>query len=147
MSKLFEKINSGGVYVIAEMSANHAGKLENALALIEEARKAGADCLKIQTYTADTITIDCDNEYFRIHGGLWDGYKLHDLYKDAFTPWEWHAQLKEACEAAGMDFLSTPFDKTATDFLNDLGVTAYKIASFELVDIPLIEYVASKENP
>ena len=147
MSKLFEKINSGGVYVIAEMSANHAGKLENALALIEEARKAGADCLKIQTYTADTITIDCDNEYFRIHGGLWDGYKLHDLYKDAFTPWEWHAQLKEACEAAGMDFLSTPFDKTATDFLNDLGVTAYKIASFELVDIPLIEYVASKGKP
>ena len=147
MSKLFEKINSGGVYVIAEMSANHAGKLENALALIEEARKAGADCLKIQTYTADTITIDCDNEYFRIHGGLWDGYKLHDLYKDAFTPWEWHAQLKEAREAAGMDFLSTPFDKTATDFLNDLGVTAYKIASFELVDIPLIEYVASKGKP
>ena len=147
MSKLFEKINSGGVYVIAEMSANHAGKLENALALIEEARKAGADCLKIQTYTADTITIDCDNEYFRIHGGLWDGYKLHDLYKDAFTPWEWHAQLKEVCEAAGMDFLSTPFDKTATDFLNDLGVTAYKIASFELVDIPLIEYVASKGKP
>ena len=147
MSKLFEKINSGGVYVIAEMRANHAGKLENALALIEEARKAGADCLKIQTYTADTITIDCDNEYFRIHGGLWDGYKLHDLYKDAFTPWEWHAQLKEACEAAGMDFLSTPFDKTATDFLNDLGVTAYKIASFELVDIPLIEYVASKGKP
>ena len=147
MSKLFEKINSGGVYVIAEMSANHAGKLENALALIEEARKAGADCLKIQTYTADTITIDCDNEYFRIHGGLWDGYKLHDLYKDAFTPWEWHAQLKEACEAAGMDFLSTPFDRTATDFLNDLGVTAYKIASFELVDIPLIEYVASKGKP
>ena len=147
MSKLFEKINSGGVYVIAEMSANHAGKLENALALIEEARKAGADCLKIQTYTADTITIDCDNEYFRIHGGLWDGYKLHDLYKDAFTPWEWHAQLQEACEAAGMDFLSTPFDKTATDFLNDLGVTAYKIASFELVDIPLIEYVASKGKP
>ena len=147
MSKLFEKINSGGAYVIAEMSANHAGKLENALALIEEARKAGADCLKIQTYTADTITIDCDNEYFRIHGGLWDGYKLHDLYKDAFTPWEWHAQLKEACEAAGMDFLSTPFDKTATDFLNDLGVTAYKIASFELVDIPLIEYVASKGKP
>ena len=147
MSKLFEKINSGGVYVIAEMSANHAGKLENALALIEEARKAGADCLKIQTYTADTITIDCDNEYFRIQGGLWDGYRLHDLYKDAFTPWEWHAQLKEACEAAGMDFLSTPFDKTATDFLNDLGVTAYKIASFELVDIPLIEYVASKGKP
>ena len=147
MSKLFEKINNGGVYVIAEMSANHAGKLENALALIEEAKKVGADCLKIQTYTADTITIDCDNEYFKIHGGLWDGYKLHDLYKDAFTPWEWHTQLKEACEAAGMDFLSTPFDKTATDFLDELGVTAYKIASFELVDIPLIEYVASKGKP
>ena len=133
--------------IIAEAGVNHNGDVAIAKKLCMAAKKAGADCVKIQTYTADTITIDCDNEYFRIHGGLWDGYKLHDLYKDAFTPWEWHAQLKEACEAAGMDFLSTPFDKTATDFLNDLGVTAYKIASFELVDIPLIEYVASKGKP
>lgn len=147
MSRLFEKIQNGQVYVIAEMSANHAGKLENAMALIEEAKKAGADCLKIQTYTSDTMTIDCDNEYFQIHGGLWDGYNLYALYQDAYTPWEWQGQIKEACEAAGMDFLSTPFDKTATDFLEELGVDAYKIASFELVDIPLIEYVASKGKP
>lgn len=147
MSKLLESISSQQVYVIAEMSANHAGKLENALEIVREAKKAGADCLKIQTYTADTLTLDCDNEYFRIKGGLWDGYKLYDLYKEAYTPWEWQPAIKAECEKVGIDFLSTPFDKTAVDFLEEMGCEAYKIASFELVDIPLIEYAASKGKP
>jgi len=145
--KLFEVMNSGGVYVIAEMSANHAGKLDNALEIVRTAREAGADCLKIQTYTADTMTLDCNNEYFRIKGGLWDGYKLYDLYKEAFTPWEWHKAIKDECDRVGIDFLSTPFDKTAVDFLVELGVEFFKIASFELVDIPLLEYAASKGKP
>ncbi len=136
-----------GVYLIAEMSANHAGSMENALEIVRAAKRAGADCLKIQTYTADTITIDCDNDYFRIKGGLWDGYKLHDLYKEAGTPWEWHVAIKTECERVGIDFLSTPFDSTAVDFLEGLDVAFYKIASFELVDIPLIEFTASKGKP
>lgn len=147
MFHMFDKIKKNGVYIIAEMSANHAGKLENALEIVRSAARIGADCLKIQTYTADTITIDCDNEYFKIKGGLWDGYKLHDLYKDAGTPYEWHKIIKEECDKLGIDFLSTPFDNSAVDFLDELGVEAYKIASFELVDIPLIEYAASKGKP
>lgn len=144
--RLFEKMEKG-VYIIAEMSANHAGKIENAFKIIEEAAKAGADCVKIQTYTADTLTIDCDDEAYKIKGGLWDGYNYYKLYQEAFTPWEWQKALKEKCEEAGVDFLSTPFDKTAVDFLEELEVEFYKIASFELVDIPLIEYVASKGKP
>lgn len=147
MFHIFEKINGGEIYTIAEMSANHGGKLENALEIVREASKAGADCVKIQTYTADSITLDCDNEYFQIHGGLWNGYKLHDLYNDAGTPYEWHKAIKDECEKYGMDFLSTPFDSDAVDFLEKLGVEAYKIASFELNDIPLIEYAASKGKP
>lgn len=147
MFRLFDKIARNEVYVIAEMSANHAGKLESALEIVREAAKAGADCVKIQTYTAGTMTIDCDNEYFQIHGGLWDGYKLYDLYKEAGTPWEWQARIKQECENCGVDFLSTPFDNTAVDFLEEIGCEAYKIASFELVDIPLIEYAASKGRP
>ena len=147
MFKLWDKLKANQVYVIAEMSANHAGKLENALEIVRQAAKAGADCVKIQTYTADTMTIDCDNEYFRIKGGLWDGYKLYDLYKEAGTPWEWQERIKQECEACGVDFLSTPFDRTAVDFLERIGCEAYKIASFELVDIPLIEYAASKGKP
>lgn len=147
MFGLLKKIRAKQVYVIAEMSANHAGKLENALEIVRAAKCAGADCLKIQTYTADTMTIDCDNEYFRIKGGLWDGYKLYDLYKEAGTPWEWHSTIKAECEKAGIDFLSTPFDCSAVDFLEELGVEFYKIAAFELVDIPLIEYAASKGKP
>jgi len=147
MFHLFNKIANRQVYVIAEMSANHAGKLENALEIVRRAAQAGADCVKIQTYTADTITIDCDNEYFQIHGGLWDGYKLYDLYKDAGTPWEWQERIKQECETFGINFLSTPFDRTAVDFLEGIGCEAYKIASFELVDIPLIEYAASKGKP
>lgn len=147
MFHLFEKIGRDEVYVIAEMSANHGGRLENALRIVREAVKAGADCIKIQTYTADSITIDCDNDYFRIHGGLWDGYKLYDLYSEAGTPYEWHQAIKDECEKYGVDFLSTPFDPAAVDFLEDLGAEAYKIASFELNDIPLIEYAASKGKP
>lgn len=146
MMKLREKIENG-VYIIAEMSANHAGKIENAFKIIEEAAKAGADCVKIQTYTADTLTINCTDEPYIIKGGLWDGYNYYKLYQEAYTPWEWQKALKEKCEEVGVDFLSTPFDRTAVDFLEDLGVEFYKIASFELVDIPLIEYIASKGKP
>lgn len=144
MFHLFEKIKNNDVYVIAEMSANHGGKLDTALQIVREAAQAGADCVKIQTYTADSITIDCDNEYFKIKGGLWDGYKLYDLYSEAGTPYEWHKAIKDECDKCGVDFLSTPFDPMAVDFLEGLGVEAYKIASFELNDIPLIEYAASK---
>lgn len=144
MFRLREKINNNEVYIIAEMSANHGGRIENALEIVKQVAKAGADCLKIQTYTADSITINCNNEDFQIHGGLWDGYKLYDLYTNAGTPYAWHAQIKEECEKNGLDFLSTPFDNRAVDFLESIGVEAYKIASFELVDIPLIEYAASK---
>ena len=147
MFRIFDKIKNGEVYIIAEMSANHGGNLDTALQIVREAVKAGADCLKIQTYTADSITINCDSEDFRIHGGLWDGYRLYDLYTDAETPYEWQAKIKEECEKCGMDFLSTPFDRVAVDFLENIGCEAYKIASFELVDIPLIEYAASKHKP
>lgn len=147
MYKLLAKIKEDQPYIIAEMSANHGGSLENALEIVRRVAKTGADCLKIQTYTADSMTIDCDNNYFKIKGGLWDGYKLYDLYTEASTPYEWQARIKEECEKNGLDFLSTPFDKDAADFLESLGVEAYKIASFELVDIPLIEHVASKGKP
>ena len=147
MFHLFDKISNGGVYVIAEMSANHGGSLDMALQIVREAAKAGADCLKIQTYTADSITIDCNNEYFRLEGGLWDGNNLYSLYKGAGTPYEWHKAIKDECEKCGIDFFSTPFDPVAVDFLEDLGAEAYKIASFELNDIPLIEYAAAKGKP
>lgn len=126
------------------MSANHANDLDLALQTVDEAAKAGADCLKIQTYTADTITLDSNKESFLIKGGLWDGKRLYELYDDASFPWEWHEAIRDKCQELGMDFLSTPFDNTAVDFLYSLGVTAFKIASFEIVDIPLIEYAASK---
>ena len=147
MFHIFDKIKNGDVYVIAEMSANHGGSLETALEIVRCSAKAGADCLKIQTYTADSLTIDCDNKYFQIKGGLWDGYKLYHLYQDAGTPYEWHKAIKEECDKCGIDFLSTPFDTNAVDFLEDLGIEAYKIASFELNDIMLIEYAASKGKP
>lgn len=147
MFRLMNKIADGQVYIIAEMSANHGGKLETALEIVRRAAEAGADCVKIQTYTADTLTIDCDNAYFRIQDGLWAGRTLYDLYQEAGTPWEWQGRIKQECEDCGVDFLSTPFDPTAVDFLENLGCEAYKIASFELVDIPLIEYAASKGKP
>jgi len=142
---LFKKNNE--VYTIAEMSANHAGDIENAFKIVRAAKDAGADCLKIQTYTADSITIDCDNDYFRIKGGLWDGYNLYKLYTEAATPYSWQAKIKTECEKVGIDFLSTPFDEDAADFLEKLGVEAYKIASFELVHIPLLKHVARKGKP
>lgn len=135
-------------FIIAEISANHNGSLENAKRMIIEAKKAGADAVKIQTYTADTITLDCDNECFQIkQGTIWDGTTLHKLYEEAYTPWEWHEELMNAAKEEGIICFSSPFDKTAVDFLDELNVPAYKIASFEITDIPLIEYVASKGKP
>lgn len=138
---------NGRAYIIAEMSANHAGSKERAKEIIHAAKEAGADCIKIQTYTPDTMTIDCNNQYFQINGGTWDGENLYHLYEKAFTPWEWQAELKQEAESVGIDFLSTPFDKSAVNFLEELGVEFYKIASFEVVDIPLLRYVASKNKP
>lgn len=134
-------------YLIAEMSANHAGSLNRAKEIIHAAKESGADCIKLQTYTPDTITMDCENGYFRIKDGIWAGESLYRLYGKAYTPWEWQAELKAEADKAGIDFFSTPFDHTAVDFLEGLGVGFYKIASFELVDIPLVEYVASKGKP
>ena len=134
-------------YIIAEMSGNHGGSLDRAKEIIHAAKEAGADCIKIQTYTADTLTIDCSNEYFRIKGSAWDGENLYSLYKRAYTPWEWHEELKAEADKLSIDFFSTPFDNSAVDFLEKLGIGFYKIASFELVDIPLIKYVAGTGKP
>lgn len=139
--------NQAKTYIIAEMSANHAGSISRAKEIIHAAKESGADCIKIQTYTPDTMTIDCDNNYFQITQGTWKGENLYKLYQRAYTPWEWQAELKKEAEKVGLDFLSTPFDKTSVDFLESIDIQFYKIASFELVDIPLIEYVASKGKP
>ena len=136
------------IFIIAELSANHGGSLEHAAKTIRAAAKAGANAVKLQTYTADTLTIDCDNQYFRIGGGtVWDGKTLYNLYKEAYTPWEWHADLKKVAEECGLDFFSTPFDETAVDFLEELEVPCHKVASFELVDIPLLRKVGSTHKP
>lgn len=134
-------------YVIAEMSANHNGKIENAFRIIEEAKRSGADAVKMQTYKPDTITLNYDHEEFRINGGLWDGLTLYNLYQQAFTPWEWHKPLFEHANKVGITIFSTPFDNTAIDLLEDLNAPAYKIASFEAVDLPLIKYAASTGKP
>ncbi|PIQ48585.1 MAG: pseudaminic acid synthase [Cytophagales bacterium CG12_big_fil_rev_8_21_14_0_65_40_12] len=143
----FEINDSSPVFIIAELSANHNGSLATAAETIRAAKRAGADAIKFQTYTADTITIDCDKEDFIIKDTIWGGRKLYDLYKEAYTPWEWHQELFEVAKEEGLVCFSSPFDKTAVDFLEDLNVPAYKIASFEITDIPLIEYVASKGKP
>ncbi|WP_309640418.1 pseudaminic acid synthase [Flavobacterium sp.] len=135
------------VFIIAELSANHNGSLDNALATIKAAKRAGADCIKLQTYTADTITLDSDKEDFVIKGTIWDGRKLHSLYQEAYTPWEWHEEIYRAAKVEGLICFSSPFDRTAVDLLEGLDSPAYKIASFEITDIPLIEYVASKGKP
>lgn len=135
------------VFIIAELSANHNGSLDNALATIKAAKRAGADCIKLQTYTADTITLDSDKDDFIIKGTIWDGKKLHTLYQEAYTPWEWHKELFKVAKEEGLICFSSPFDKRAVDLLESLNSPAYKIASFEITDIPLIEYVASKMKP
>lgn len=135
-------------YIIAEISANHNQDFDRAVKIIEAAQDAGADAVKLQTYTPDTITIDCDNEYFRIgKGTIWEGRNLYDLYREAYTPWEWQPKLKEFADNRGIDLFSTPFDETAVDFLEEIGVSAYKVASFELVDIPLIQRIAQTGKP
>jgi pseudaminic acid synthase len=135
------------VFIIAELSANHNGSIETAIATIKAAKRAGADAIKLQTYTADTLTIDCDKEDFTIKGTIWDGKTYYDLYKLAYTPWEWHKTLFKVANEEGLVCFSSPFDKTAVDFLETLECPIYKIASFEITDIPLIEYAASKGKP
>jgi len=136
------------VFVVAELSANHLQDLDLALKTIEAIKESGADAVKLQTYTPDTITLNVKNEHFMIkEGTLWDGQYLYDLYKKAYTPWEWHEKLFNFARELGLVCFSSPFDKTAVDFLEGLGTPAYKVASFEIVDIPLIEYIASKGKP
>jgi len=135
------------VFIIAELSANHNGSLDNALATIKSAKSAGANCIKLQTYTADTLTLNSDKEDFIIRNTIWEGKKYYELYQKAYTPWEWHKALFKAAAEIGLICFSSPFDKTAVDFLETLDAPAYKIASFEITDIPLIEYVASTGKP
>ncbi|KGK86069.1 pseudaminic acid synthase [Clostridium sp. HMP27] len=135
-------------FIIAEMSANHLQSFDNAVKIIKAAKYAGADAIKLQTYTPDTITLDCNNEYFQIkQGTIWDGTTLHKLYQKAYTPWEWQPKLKKIAEKEGLVCFSSPFDNTSVDFLEDMNVPAYKIASFEVTDIPFVEYIASKGKP
>lgn len=145
--KLLDYINNSKTYIIAEMSGNHGGSIQHALEIVRAAAYAGADCLKIQTYTADTITINCRSEHFLLKTGLWENNYLYDLYSKAYTPWEWTQAIKDEAEKLGLDFLSTPFDFTAVDFLEKIGAEFYKIASFEAVDIPLIEKAAGTGKP
>lgn len=143
------KIGTGEkTFIIAEMSGNHNHDFNRAVEIIKKAKWAGADAIKVQTYTPDTITIDCDNEYFQINQGtIWDGTTLYKVYETAYTPWEWQKELKKIAEDEGLIFFSSPFDNSAVDFLEEIDVLAYKVASFEINDIPFIEYIASKGKP
>jgi pseudaminic acid synthase len=134
-------------YVIAEMSANHSQDFDQAVKILEAAKEAGADAIKLQTYTPDTLTIDCDSEYFQIRGTLWDGRMLYDLYSEAYMPWEWQPKLKAIAEEIGIDLFSTAYDSSAVDFLEEMGVPLHKVASFENVDIPLIQKMARTGKP
>ena len=135
-------------YIIAEMSANHNQDFNKAKAILEAAKDAGADAVKIQTYTPDTLTIDCDNDYFRLReGSIWEGRNLYQLYKEAYTPWDWQPKLMKLAAKLDLDLFSTPFDSTAVDFLEEIGVPAYKVASFEIVDLPLLRKIAATEKP
>lgn len=139
---------SNSVFIIAELSANHLGNFNLAVDTIKAMKDSGADAVKFQTYTPDTITLDSQNEYFQIkQGTIWDGKNLYDLYQDAYMPWEWQPKLKKIAEKLGLIAFSSPFDKTSVDFLEDMDMSAYKIASFEITDIPLIEYVSSTGKP
>ncbi|MFW2555649.1 pseudaminic acid synthase [Aliarcobacter butzleri] len=141
-------LNQNGTFIIAELSANHNGSLQTALDSIKAAKECGANAIKLQTYTADTLTLNSRNEDFMISGGtLWDGRNLYELYQEAYTPWEWHKELFDYARSLDIDIFSTPFDKTAVDFLETLNPTAYKIASFEITDYELVRYTASKQKP
>ena len=143
-----DNLNKNRCFIIAELSANHRGDINVAIETIKAAKRTGADAIKLQTYTADTITLDVKNEHFKINQGTaWDGQYLHDLYKEAYTPWEWHQTLFDVAKEEGLVCFSSPFDFTAVDFLETLDTPIYKIASFEITDIPLIAYVASKGKP
>lgn len=136
------------VFIVAELSANHLQDYDLAVKIVKAAKEAGADAIKLQTYTPDTITLDCDNEYFKLkQGTIWDGKTFYELYQEAYTPWDWQPKLQELANELGLIFFSSPFDQSAADFLEKLNVPAFKIASFEITDIPLIEYVASKSKP
>ncbi len=143
----FDINKNSQVFIIAELSANHNGSLDVALESVRAAKRAGANCIKLQTYTADTLTINSKNKDFIIDGTIWDGKNLYDLYKKAFTPWDWHSKIMQVAKEEGLICFSSPFDKSSVDFLEELNTPAYKIASFEITDIPLIEYIASKGKP
>lgn len=145
-NNIFSKF--GRIYIVAELSANHSNKLEVVLKTIDAAKASGADAIKIQTYTADTITVKNYSPEFRISGGtIWDGEFLYDLYDKAHTPWDWHKPIRDYCKKIGIDFFSTPFDYSAVEFLEKLNVNIYKISSYEITDLPLVEYIASKGKP
>ncbi len=135
------------VYIVAEMSANHNHDFNQAVDIIKAAKAAGADAIKLQTYTPDTLTINCDNDYFKIKGTIWQGKTLYDLYDEAQTPWEWHPRLQKIASNLGLDFFSTPFDASAVDFLEEMDVPVYKIASFELIDLPLLKKIGATRKP